>query len=160
MSRVTRQSLRTQNPGSRVPPRHRLPPTQKPPCPHASTHAHPKPPCSAPLSPEVLSPGLYSRSPILAKCNRLTQEILLRGLGVMKTTMKLMGRPDLRREGEERERPEQAPGSSLNHGHWPWCQLSSEHQSGARKPGGPPKAPIPWGKSPSTHRDPRMEVPP
>lgn len=48
----------------------------------------------------MLSPGLHSRSPILAKCNLLTQEILLRGLGVMKTTMKLMGRPDLLREGE------------------------------------------------------------
>lgn len=41
-------------------------------------------------------PGWFSsRSAILAKCNLLTQEILLRGLGVMKTTMKLMGRPDL-----------------------------------------------------------------
>lgn len=49
-----------------------------------------------PLGPEAPSTGLYSRSPILAKCNLLTQEILLRGLGVMKTTMKLMGRPDLR----------------------------------------------------------------
>lgn len=48
-----------------------------------------------PLPPEVLSSGFYSRSPILAKCNLLTQEILLRGLGVMKTTIKLMGRPDL-----------------------------------------------------------------
>lgn len=42
-------------------------------------------------------PGLYSLSPIFARCNLLTQEILLRGFGVMKTTMKLMGRPDLRR---------------------------------------------------------------
>lgn len=33
---------------------------------------------------------------ILARCRRLTQEILLRGLGVLKTTMKLTGRPDLR----------------------------------------------------------------
>lgn len=40
----------------------------------------------------------YSRSPILAKCRRFTQEILLRGFGVMKTTMTLMGRPDLWRE--------------------------------------------------------------
>lgn len=32
---------------------------------------------------------------ILARCNRLTQEILLRGLGVLKTTVKLTGRPDL-----------------------------------------------------------------
>lgn len=35
------------------------------------------------------------RSAILAKCRRLTQEILLRGLGVLKTTVKLTGRPDL-----------------------------------------------------------------
>lgn len=38
---------------------------------------------------------LYSRRAILAKCRRLTQEILLRGLGVLRTTMKLTGRPDL-----------------------------------------------------------------
>lgn len=43
-------------------------------------------------------PWGYSRSPILAKCRRFTQEILLRGFGVMKTTMTLMGRPDLCRE--------------------------------------------------------------
>lgn len=36
-----------------------------------------------------------SLSAILARCNRLTQEILLRGLGVLKTTVKLTGRPDL-----------------------------------------------------------------
>lgn len=63
--------------------------------PHAHTHT----PQTSPLPPlpsKALSPrGFYSRSPILAKCNLLTQEILLKGLGVMKTTMKLMGRPDL-----------------------------------------------------------------
>lgn len=60
---------------------------------HAHTH-----PQTTPLPPrpsETFPLGLYSRSPILAKCNLLTQEILLRGLGVIKTTMKLMGRPDL-----------------------------------------------------------------
>lgn len=45
--------------------------------------------------PPYTCPGLYSLSPIFARCNLLTQEILLRGFGVMKTTMKLMGRPDL-----------------------------------------------------------------
>lgn len=75
--------------------------TQKPPwpprlnAPLAPTHIHTP---NLPLSTPTL--GLYSRSPILAKCNLLTQEILLRGLGVMKTTMKLMGRPDL--QGESR----------------------------------------------------------
>lgn len=68
-------------------------------------------PCPLRRSPQ----GFNSRSPILAKCNLLTQEILLRGLGVMKTTMKLMGRPDLRRDSKEHECPEQAPGSSLHH---------------------------------------------
>lgn len=38
---------------------------------------------------------LCLRCAILAKCRRLTQEILLRGLGVLRTTMKLTGRPDL-----------------------------------------------------------------
>lgn len=47
--------------------------------------------------PPYTCPGLYSLSPIFARCNLLTQEILLRGFGVMNTTMKLMGRPDLRR---------------------------------------------------------------
>lgn len=160
LCRVTRQSLRTQDPGSRVPPWHRLPPTQKCPCPHAPTHAHPKPPCSAPLAPDALSPGLYSRSPILAKCNLLTQEILLRGLGVMKTTMKLMGRPDLRREGEECEGPELAPCCCLRHGHRPWHQLRSEHHCDARKAGAPAKPLSPGGRvppptmavSPQSHR--------
>lgn len=35
---------------------------------------------------------------ILARCRRLTQEILLIGLGVLKTTVKLTGRPDLSRD--------------------------------------------------------------
>lgn len=69
-----------------------------PPCTHTYTpQTSPLPPLPA----KVLSWGLYLRSPILARCNLLTQEILLRGLGVMKTTMKLMGRPDLRGEGRE-----------------------------------------------------------
>ena len=38
---------------------------------------------------------VHLRSAILDKCSRLTQEILLRGLGVLKTIMKLTGRPDL-----------------------------------------------------------------
>lgn len=74
----------------------------------------------------------------MAKCNLLTQEILLRGLGVMKTTMKLMGRPDLRQEGEEYECPELAPGCCLRHGHRPWYQLRSEHHCEARKAGAQP----------------------
>lgn len=63
--------------------------------PHTHTYT-PQTSRLAPPTPKVLSLGLYLRSPILARCNLLTQEILLRGLGVMKTTMKLMGRPDLR----------------------------------------------------------------
>lgn len=69
-------------------------------------------PCSLTISssqPQLLSlprpgsaPSLYSLSPIFAKCNLLTQEILLRGFGVMKTTMKLMGRPDLWTERQGR----------------------------------------------------------
>lgn len=102
MSKVTEQGLSTQNPDSRSfstaqPPSHSeasLPPMSLDVL-HRLTHTPPKPPLSAPLSPRH-SPRLYSRSAILAKCNLLTQEILLRGLGVMKTTMKLMGRPDLR----------------------------------------------------------------
>lgn len=38
------------------------------------------------------------RSAILARCRRLTQDILLRGLGVFSTTMKLTGRPDLQKQ--------------------------------------------------------------
>lgn len=48
---------------------------------------------------------LCLRCVILAKCRRLTQEILLSGLGVLKTTMKLTGRPDLQ---ENRHAPTQA----------------------------------------------------
>ena len=66
------------------------PPPPLPPPRHALLLPHPSPPL-----PQPLTPRLYSRSPILAKCSLLTQEILLRGVGVMKTTMKLMGRPDL-----------------------------------------------------------------
>lgn len=39
--------------------------------------------------------ALCLRCATLAKCRRLTQEILLRGLGVFSTTIKLTGRPDL-----------------------------------------------------------------
>lgn len=39
----------------------------------------------------------------------MTQEILLRGLGVLSTTIKLTGRPDLQTETKRRIRPELVP---------------------------------------------------
>lgn len=47
---------------------------------------------------------LCLRRAILAKCRRLTQEILLRGLGVFSTTMKLTGRPDLQSRQRQADR--------------------------------------------------------
>ena len=118
--------------------------------PHVHTPSLPAPhPC-----PEALSPALYSRSPILAKCNLLTQEILLSGLGVMKTTMKLMGRPDLWREGEElsaqsKRLVPRPPARTC-------CSTSSAqgNKVGPERPAAR-RSLGPWGKSPSTHRGPR-----
>lgn len=47
---------------------------------------------------DVCERVLGLRSAILARCRRLTQDILLRGLGVFSTTMKLTGRPDLQKQ--------------------------------------------------------------